>query len=31
MTKNYRRKNTIEGQFAPRLIEMLRSPAFSVS
>jgi hypothetical protein len=28
MTKNYRRRNTIEGQFAPRLIEMLRSPAW---
>jgi hypothetical protein len=28
MSKSYRRRNTIEGQFAPRLIEMLRSPAY---
>jgi hypothetical protein len=28
--KSYRRRNTIEGQFAPRLIEMLRSPAFRI-
>ena len=28
MSKSYRRRNTIGGQFAPRLIEMLRSPAY---
>ena len=30
MSKSYRRRNTIGGQFAPRLIEMLRSPAYRV-
>jgi hypothetical protein len=30
MSKNYRLKNRIGGQFAPRLIEMLESPAFRV-
>jgi hypothetical protein len=28
MSKNYLRKNRIEGQFAPRRIEMIESPAF---
>jgi hypothetical protein len=28
MTKSYRRKNRIAGQFAPRTIDMLRSPAY---
>jgi hypothetical protein len=28
MSKSYRRRNTIGGQFAPRLIEMLRSSAY---
>jgi hypothetical protein len=30
MSKSYRRRNTIGGQFAPRLIEMLESPAYRV-
>jgi hypothetical protein len=30
MTKSYRRRNRIGGQFAPRLIEMLRSPAYRI-
>jgi hypothetical protein len=30
MPKDYRRKNKIAGQFAPRRIEMLESPAFQV-
>jgi hypothetical protein len=30
MSKDFRRRNQIEGQFAPRLIEMLKSPAFRV-
>jgi hypothetical protein len=29
MSKSYRRRNRIEGQFAPRLIEMLESPAYA--
>jgi hypothetical protein len=28
MTKSYRRRNRIAGQFAPRTIDMLRSPAY---
>jgi hypothetical protein len=30
MTKSYRRRDRISGQFAPRLIEMLESPAYMV-
>jgi hypothetical protein len=30
MSKDYRRKNKIEGAFAPRRIEMLESPAYQV-
>ena len=30
MSKNYLRKNRIAGQFAPRTIDMLESPAFQV-